>query len=212
MGVLHPRPGPHPVHTVHRVSAAAVGGFLVLFGALGLFRGLAPLSAAGVSVMGLTTNGLLAVLSVVIGGVLLGAAVRGGPAASTVSIVVAIGFLVSGVVNVFLLGTPMNMLAFTVPNVVFSFVVGAVLVSLGAYGRVSGSLPPDNPYARRTPARAAPDSLDDPADVTATIELADAERARARHAVTPELARRLGEVDRHRSVPARLTAWRRSVR
>ena len=41
------------------------------------------------------------------------------------------GFFLSGVVNVFLLGTPQNVMAFTMPNVVFSWVVGAVLVALG---------------------------------------------------------------------------------
>ena len=33
-------------------------------------------------------------------------------------------------------------------NVIFSFVVGTVLLMFGFYGRVSGGLPPDNPYHR----------------------------------------------------------------
>lgn len=212
MGILHPRPGPHPVHTVHRVSAAAVGGFLVLFGVLGLTRGLGPLTLESSAVMGLTTNGPLSVISAIVGIVLIGAAVRGGPTASTVSIVVAVGFLISGLVNAFLLGTPMNMLAFTVPNVVFSIVVGLVLLVLGSYGRISGGLPPDSPYAGGdgVPTRAWLPPLDDPADIAAATELADAERARARHAATSEQSDRLTTVDRYRSASARRHAWRRS--
>ena len=212
MSILHPKAGPHPIHTVHRISAAVVGGFLTLFGVLGLTRGLALLTSEGSAVMGLTTNGLLSVISVIVGVVLIGAAVRGGPAASTVSIIVAIGFLISGVVNAFLLGSPMNMLAFTLPNVVFSIAVGLVLPILGSYGRISGGLPPDGPYSSdAAPATtAAPRLSDDPADIGAAAELADAERARARHAATPEQADRLTAVDQHRSASARRRAWRRS--
>lgn len=212
MSILHPKHGPHPIHTVHRISAAVVGGFLTLFGVLGLSRGLAWLTPEGSAVMGLTTNGLLSVISVIVGVVLIGAAVRGGPAASTVSIVVAIGFLVSGVANAFLLGTAMNMLAFTLPNVMFSIAVGLALLILGSYGRISGGLPADGPYARyaELPAPAPPRVSDDPADIAAATELADAERARARHAATPEQADRLVAVDQHRSAAARRRAWRRS--
>lgn len=211
MGVLHPRPGPHPVHTVHRVGAAAIGGFLLLFGVLGLSRGLAFLAPAGSPVMGLTTNGLLSVVSVVVGVALAGASLRGGPAASTVSLVVAVGFLVSGLVNVFLLSSPMNMLAFTLPNVLFSFAVGATLLILGAYGRISGGLPPDSPYSSESDAAAAvPQAPRGPGEVTAAVELVEAERARARHAATPEQVGRLAEVDRQRSSGDRRRAWQNS--
>jgi hypothetical protein len=213
MGVLHPRPGQHPVHTVHRVSAAALGGFLLLFGVLGLSRGLALLAPAGSAVMGLTTNGLLSIVSVIVGIALVGAAVRGGPAASTVSLVVAVGFMVSGMVNVFLLTSPMNMLAFTLPNVLFSFAVGGTLLVLGAYGRISGRLPSDSPYASGIAEPAfVSQAPAGPGDLEAAAELADAERARARHGATPEQLGRLAEVDHQRSSADRRRAWRDSAR
>jgi uncharacterized protein DUF4383 len=208
MGVLHPRPGPNPVHTVHRVSAAIVGGFLLVFGILGLSRGLALLAPPGSVVMGLTTNGLLSIVSVVVGVALVGAAVRGGPTASTVSVVVGTGFLVSGLVNVFLLTSPMNMLAFTLPNVLFSFAVGGVLLVLGAYGRISGRLPADSPYASGEVEQVQdPDAPRDRADAAAAAELAEAERARARHSATPEQVDRLRGVDRERSSEDRRRVW-----
>ncbi|MFG2497168.1 hypothetical protein ACGFSB_02980 [Streptomyces sp. NPDC048441] len=39
-----------------------------------------------------------------------------------------------------------NILAFRPQNVMFSFVVGLLLMTFGMYGQVSGSLPHDNPY------------------------------------------------------------------
>ena len=35
MSVLHPEHGPNPVHTVHRIGAASIGAFLVLFAVWG---------------------------------------------------------------------------------------------------------------------------------------------------------------------------------
>lgn len=148
MGLLHPRPGPHPVHTVHRIGAGVIGGFLIVFGIAGLVQRPAMLASEGLTVLGLTTNGLLSVLSLIVGTVLLGAALRGGPLASMVALAIGVGFLFSAIGNIFVLGTSMNMLGFSLANVIFSLAVGAILVMLGAYGRVSGVLPPDNPYVR----------------------------------------------------------------
>ncbi|MCU1653689.1 MAG: hypothetical protein JWQ60_4838, partial [Pseudonocardia sp.] len=135
MGILHPRPGPHPVHTVHRVGAAAIGVFLMCFGALGFLRGLAFLATEGPTVLGLSSNGLLAAISLIVGFVLLVSAVAKGPTASTTSIVLGVLFLLSGMANNLVLGTRMNLLAFRPANIVFSFAVGAVLLILGSYGR-----------------------------------------------------------------------------
>ena len=156
MSVLHPKPGPHRIHTVHRVAAAVLGTFLLVFGALGLLAGPSLLSTDGAFVMGLTTNGLLSLISLIVGAVLLVAAVRGGPTASAILIVTGAGFLVSGLVNLFVLGTSMNMLAFSLANVVFSLVVGCFLLILGAYGRISGRLPEDNPYSAQPETPPAP--------------------------------------------------------
>ena len=152
MGLLHPRPGPHPVHTVHRIGAGAIGGFLIVFGTAGLVQRPEMLASDGLAVLGLSTNGLLSVLSLLVGAILTGAAVRGGPTSSMVCLALGPVFLLSAIGNIFVLGTSMNMLGFSLPNVMFSLAVGAVLLVLGAYGRVSAVLPPDNPYVE---ARAA---------------------------------------------------------
>lgn len=112
-----------------------VRGGVWAFGSLGLVNRLAMFSTNGGHVLGLSSNGLLSVISLVVGAVLIGAAVRGGRAASTVTVTVGAAFLLSGMANVLVLDTPLNVLAFGMSNVIFSLLAGAVLLFLGAYGR-----------------------------------------------------------------------------
>lgn len=208
MGVLHPRRGPHPIHRLHRGGAAAVGGFLVLFAVLGLAEGGPMLSTEGTSVLGMSSNGLLSVISSAVGITLVVAAARGGPTASTVSIAVGSAFLVSAVGNLLVLGTAMNVLAFEPSNIVFSIAVGLTLLILGSYGRISAGLPPDSPYYQRRPAAPVPASR---FDVVDGVALAEAERARALGYASDEQLRRLAQVHRHRSAEDRHRAWRESA-
>ena len=191
---------------LHRIGAVVVGGFVFVFGLTGLTWRPEVFSTEGPVVFGMTTNGFLAFLSMAVGAMLVFAAVFGGPAAAWGAIVAGAGFILSGVVNVFLLGTPLNIMAFTMPNVVFSWVAGAVLVAVGMIGRK---------------AHAADDSLygshlehEDPAQVrtnpVTAAELAEAERARALHYATEEQIERLHDADRYRSGADRAHAWEES--
>ncbi|MGH3909870.1 MAG: DUF4383 domain-containing protein [Pseudonocardiaceae bacterium] len=131
---------------VHRDGAVAAGLGLWVFGILGLVNQLEFLSTQGQSVLGLSSNGLLSVISLIVGTVLVGAGTRGGHQASTVTAVIGALFLLSGLGNLAVLDTTANLLAFRMPNVVFSLIVGMLLLFLGLYGRVSGGLSADNPY------------------------------------------------------------------
>src|SRR3954452_229302 len=144
------------VFRVQRTGATAVGGFLVVFGVVGLVGGLTFLSTQGEQVLGMSSNGLLSALSIVVGFVLLGAALLGPRAASTVMMVLGVLFLLSALGNLAVLRTSLNVLAFEMSNVLFSIGVGFLLLVLGAYGRVSGNLPADSPYAHPHPDDAVP--------------------------------------------------------
>jgi hypothetical protein len=148
------------VPAVHRVGAVAVALVLLVFGVLGFADGLAYFSTKGEPVLGLSSNGLLSTVSVVTAAVLIAAALFGPRVASTVMIVVGALFLLSALANLAVLDTGWNVLAFRLTNVFFSLGAGLVLLLLGAYGRVSGNLPQDSPYAR--PAD-DDDATDDPA-------------------------------------------------
>lgn len=149
-------PVDHRLSRVYRVGAGLTGLVLVVFGVLGLLDNIGFFDTRGDTVAGLNTNGALSVLSIVVGALLFYGMVRGGNFASTLNIVLAVLFLVSGFVNLALLETGLNVLAFRIQNVLFSFVVGLILLVFGMYGRVGSALPHDNPYWRsRNPDRAA---------------------------------------------------------
>ncbi|MDH2389338.1 DUF4383 domain-containing protein [Streptomyces sp. HNM0663] len=163
---LHPRthhtkldehlPVDHRLSNFYRVGAGLTGLLLVAFGVLGLTDNIGFFDTAGDTVVGLNTNGALSVLSICVGALLFVGMVIGGNFASTLNMILGIAFLVSGFVNLALLDTSYNFLAFHIQNVMFSFVVGIMLMFFGMYGRVSSTLPHDNPYWKsRHPEQAA---------------------------------------------------------
>lgn len=141
-------PVDHRLSRVYRVGAGLMGLVLLAFGILGLIDKIGFFDTGGDTVAGLSTNGALSVLSLCVGLLLFIGMVIGGNFASTLNMVIGIVFVLSGFVNLALLDTGMNFLAFQIQNVLFSFVVGLLLMMFGMYGRVSGGLSHDNPYWR----------------------------------------------------------------
>lgn len=149
-------PTDHKLATVYRLGAAVCGGILLLFGSLGFADQLSFFNTTGAKVAGLSTNGLLSLISVLVGALLVAGAVVGGNVASTLNMTVGALFLLSGFVHIFILDRSANFLDFGMSNVIFSFVMGLVILTFGMYGRVTGGLPHDNPYwRRRHPEKAA---------------------------------------------------------
>ncbi|MER7914858.1 MULTISPECIES: DUF4383 domain-containing protein [unclassified Streptomyces] len=149
-------PVDHKLNLVYRIGAGLIGAFLVVFGILGLINHIGFFDIGGATVAGLNTNGTLSVLSICIGALLLVGMVIGGNVASTLNMVLGILFLLNGFLFLALLDTPNNFLAFRIQNVLFSFVVGLLLMTFGMYGRVGHALPHDNPYWRARHPEAAP--------------------------------------------------------
>lgn len=203
--------------TVHRVGAAALGLALGVFGILGLVDRLGFFETTGQPVLGLNSNGLLSIISLVVGAVLIVSGVRGGPTASTVTAVVGVLFLLSGLLNLAVLDSGLNFLAFTISNVFFSLVSGMLLLTLGLYGRVSGGLPADNPYRQARQAKTAPgtrhpgDPAPDPSrDAERTAELdkfAHAEQLVAEGLASQEQERMVERDRRARAQAEHDRAW-----
>ncbi|MEU3060211.1 DUF4383 domain-containing protein [Streptomyces subrutilus] len=141
-------PADHKLNQVYRVGAGLTGLLLIVFGILGLVDRIGFFDIGGDTVLALNTNGALSVLSICIGLLLFAGMVIGGTFASTLNVVLGLLFIASGFVNLALLDTGLNVLAFKIPNVLFSFVVGVMLMWFGMYGRVGSALPHDNPYWR----------------------------------------------------------------
>jgi Domain of unknown function (DUF4383) len=196
-----------PVYAVQRVGAVTVGVGLLVFGLLGLTGGVPFLSTEGHRVLGLSSNGLLATVSLAVAAVLLSAAARGPRVASTAMIVLGALFLLSALVNTLVVGTSLNLLAFQVSNVVFSGVVGSLLLVLGAYGRLGSNLPIDSPYAHpRQPVLEPTDLPSTPAEVAAEAGMRAAEIAVVQHCATEHQQHLV-----HAMAQARTRAERRRV-
>jgi hypothetical protein len=176
------------VYAVQRAGAVLVSLFLLVFALLGFASGQQFFSTRGQPVLGMSSNGLLSTVSVVVALVLLAAAARSARTASTVMIVLGPLFLLSAFVNSIVLGTRLNWLAFDISNVIFSVVVGLLMLLLGAYGRISGHLPPDSPYAH--PSVGDADVVDErPStreELVAEEAMREAEIAVVQHTATPD--------------------------
>ncbi len=142
-------PMDHKLSRVYRIGAGLTGLVLVAFGILGLTNHVGFFSLHGHYVAGLNSNGALSVLSIVVGALLFIGMVIGGNFASNLNMVLGVLFILSGFVNLAILDTAWNYLAFRIPNVLFSFFVGLMLMTFGMYGRVHSHLPLDNPYWRQ---------------------------------------------------------------
>jgi hypothetical protein len=209
---------PHPIRAaategrvpaVHRVGAIGVAAVIAAFGVLGLADGLAYFSTDGERIAGLSSNGLLSTISLVTAAVLVAAAVRGHRVASTTMLVIGTLFLVSALANLAVLDSGYNLLAFSMANVVFSLCAGLVLLTLGAYGRVSGNLPADSPYRRE--GADFPDTSqqlpETPAEQAAERAMRDAERAVAEHRATADQQRRVEAMAQVRTRADRRAVW-----
>lgn len=168
-------PVDHRLNRVYRVGAGLMGLFLLVFGILGLIDKVGWFDTRGDEVVGLSTNGALSVLSIAVGLLLLVGMVIGGNFASTLNMTLGVLFILSGFGNMALLDTESNFLAFRIQNVLFSFVVGILLMTFGMYGRVGSALPHDNPYWRaRHPEEAEREMQREAAVRTVKMKRADA--------------------------------------
>ena len=145
----------HHIWHVHQVGSGILGGVLVTFGLLGFVNQLDFFSTTGGEVAGISSNGLLSTISVVVGAGLIASAFAPRATSSTVATVMGALFVVAGLLNLAVLETSANILAFELPNVVFSLVSGIALLALGLYGRGSGGLDDDNPSRQQREASAA---------------------------------------------------------
>src|SRR3954447_1649413 len=200
----------NPVVAVQRGGALAVAAVLLVFGVLGFADGLDYFSTEGGRIAGLSSNGLLSTISVLTAAVLVVAAVRSARTVSTVMLVVGTAFLLSALVNLAVLETDWNVLAFSMANVLFSLAAGLVLLTLGAYGRITGNVPADSPYHREHPT--GDEDVDQQLPRTGAEHAAEsamraAELAVVEHRATPDQERRVAAMARVRTRADRRDVW-----
>jgi hypothetical protein len=130
----------HPLRPLYRVLAAAAAIYILVFGVVGVVRtsGAPMFDRSDMVVLGLRTNLAFALASVVAGVVILLALFIGRNVDYVVTLWGGVIFMAVGLALLALLQTDLNVLNFSMPTVIVSFVIGLVLFAGGLYGR-SGS-------------------------------------------------------------------------
>jgi hypothetical protein len=167
--------------TFWRAVVGLLGAFLCLFGVLGLLGATSMWSTRGQVIAGLGTNGALGVLSVLFGLVLVGTAARGGRRAWSLVSWIGVLFLLSAMVHLLVINSALNLLTFQFSNVIFSFLVGMTLLTVGVYLRTGFGHEVAGTEEELSAERAT--DRDRLAEID---ELADAEHAMAEGHSTPE--------------------------
>jgi hypothetical protein len=144
-GMVH-LPVNHRFRRPYRGLAALAGLYVLIFGIVGLIRtwGTGFFAHSDVYALGLRTNPAFAVLSILVGILVLAASAMGGNVSHVVNQVAGGVFLLAGMLMLTVLRTGANLLDFTVTTCIVSYVLGLAMLTAGLYGRVRGSYPPDS--------------------------------------------------------------------
>jgi len=157
----------HPLRGLYRCLGGVAGLYVLVFGIVGLTAssGHAVFGRGPSVALGLHTDVAFSVLSILVGLVVLVAAVVGRNVAHYVFLFGGLVFLGAGMAMLALMQTSLNVLNFTVATCVVSFLIGLVMMTSGLYTR-SGPpeeadaaherrhTPPERPAERSRQARA----------------------------------------------------------
>ena len=142
MGRMVHVPVNHRLQPVYRLIAGLIGAYILAFGVVGVTRtgGRGLFAQEGLpSALGLHANRAFAILSIVVGLVLLVGALIGGNLDQRINLVASVVFLGAGLLMLTLLRTDANFLGFTPATCVVSFLIGMALLLCGLYGKVRSS-------------------------------------------------------------------------
>jgi Na+/melibiose symporter-like transporter len=131
----------HHLRPLYRTLAFLGGAYVLVFGIVGIAQtsGLPFFTQDEAKwVLLLRTNPAFSVLSIVAGAVVVIAQLVGRNLDHLVNLVASVVFMVAGLAMLLLLQTDANFLAFSMSNVVASFIIGTVFGIAGLYNR-SGS-------------------------------------------------------------------------
>jgi hypothetical protein len=145
----------HPLRGLYRAVAFLLGVAMIAFGvaALVVTSGQGFFADEGTRVVGLTANPALGVVSIVVGALTAVAVLVGRNFDAQFNVYNGYAFLAVGIAGLMFIRTGINVLAFSMSNVIVAFLLGLILLAAGLYGRVSprrGSASRAFPSADRT--------------------------------------------------------------
>jgi len=129
----------HQLQPLYRTASGLVGAYLTAFGITGVIlnRGKGPFQQHNLpSALGLHANMAFAILSIVVGLVLLVGAVIGGNIDQRLNLYGSVVFMLAGLGMLIFLNSSLNFLGFTPATCIVSLIIGLVLLVCGLYGKV----------------------------------------------------------------------------
>ena len=146
MRILLHLPINHRLRPLYRFLAGLTGLYVLVFGIVGavVSRGHSFVTRDHIYALGLRTNPAFAILSIIVGAVVLLGVIVGRNVDHILNLVGGLVFLLAGMFMLILLQTDLNLLNYTVSTSVVSFIIGLVLFLAGLYSRVG---PPEEAQA-----------------------------------------------------------------
>ncbi|XVU24847.1 DUF4383 domain-containing protein [Actinoplanes sp. CA-054009] len=129
----------HPLRPLYRALGLLVGAYLIVFAIVGFIQtsGESFTGDNGERVLGQGSNLLWSIISLVLGAIVLGAAVIGRNLDVVAYKYVGWALLVFGSYELAASRTDANFLGFTVSTVVVTYLAGTILITAGLYSKVA---------------------------------------------------------------------------
>jgi cell shape-determining protein MreD len=137
MGRMVHIPVNHQLQPLYRTLSGLIGAYLVAFGITGVIvtRGTGAFEQHGLpSALGLHANRAFAILSIVVGLVLLVGAIIGRNLDQRINLYGSLVFILAGLFMLIFLNSRLNFLGFTPATCIVSLVIGLALLVCGLYG------------------------------------------------------------------------------
>jgi hypothetical protein len=147
----------HPLRPVYRALSGLAGIYLVLFGVLGIIQtaGDGMFATGDIEVLGQGSNLANSILSLVVGAIVLIAAVLGRNLDVAVNTYTGWGLVVLGSVMLAAIRTDANILNYGIATVIVTYTIGMLLITAGLYCKVVPSAAAGAPrQARQSEANA----------------------------------------------------------
>ena len=128
----------HRLQPAYRLLAFLCGVFVFVFGITGVVRTRdhSLFFRGSDTVFGLRMNLAFAIISIIVGAIIMSGAIYGRNVDHFINIVGGVVFLVAGMLMLGVMQTTANFLNFQVATSIVSFAIGIVLFAAGMYGRV----------------------------------------------------------------------------
>jgi hypothetical protein len=132
----------HHLRPLYRLLSGVAGLYMLVFGVVGLIQTSgAPFFTRDEAewVLGLRTNPAFALLSLVAGVVVLGANLIGRNIAHNINQLAAVVLTVVGMASLAIMQTDANIFAFSMVNVIVTFILGSIVGIASLYDRVGSA-------------------------------------------------------------------------